>query len=643
MRTRDAQDSSEQLSDELQGVTEERNELAQSVSDLERQVAELIERAEAAEVRAESAEAVPPPVAVPAELDDVALTQRLGEETMRVLATARESAREITSKAEAEAAGRMKVLEEREQSVIAELEARQAQVEAELAELRSTTEAELEALRSSTESETSALRASAEDEVAKLKADTEAELAELRSSTEADVATLRADAEKAATEIRSDADTEAARIRSEAEADSLAAADSARETARQMLNEAQTVRERVLTDLVKKRRAGRQQLDQVKAARDRLARSLAVVRKDLDEGMAELAASVPEARTAMEAVGRRVPDVVDVRHAAELAGELDAARESGAPVVEREHDPDIDALFDRLKSLGGSDQAESDAAEAVSDPDESPVDETIDALDEVVTDSAPDGPRADASTGSSPTDADSVAVVEDGVDEDGADEDEGGDGSDERPPAFLARDLVMTRQGPELRRRLKRTLADDQSAVLDNLRRAGDIISIEDLPSADETLALYRQALDEPVRAAAAAGAEFVGAVPRDKTISDLIDRAARALYEPLRTRVENTVASSEGDKAEVLEPIRAQYRDVRAVDLPELADDTMAEAFALALYQGVKRGTSVVWVADPSAEPGADCFDNTLAGPVDKPAAFPTGHTQPPGVPGCRCLVLPA
>ena len=43
-------------------------------------------------------------------------------------------------------------------------------------------------------------------------------------------------------------------------------------------------------------------------------------------------------------------------------------------------------------------------------------DETIDALEEVATDPAPDEAGADASTGGSPTDADSVAVVEDGVD-----------------------------------------------------------------------------------------------------------------------------------------------------------------------------------------------------------------------------------
>ena len=201
----------------------------------------------------------------------------------------------------------------------------------------------------------------------------------------------------------------------------------------------------------------------------------------------------------------------------------------------------------------------------------------------------------------------------------------------------------MTRFGPDLRRQLKRALADDQSAVLDGLRRVRNTVTISDLPPVVGVLSTYAAAFEGPLRAAGAQGAKVSGGRRPDKVLNELIDRVARSLAEPLRERIERSIERADGDKAEVLDPIRAQYRDTRATELPGIADDALAEAFALGVYHALKDGVSLSWVPDPRSEPGPDCFDNTLAGPIVKPAPFPTGHRTPLGGPGCRCLVLPA
>ncbi len=684
----------------VERLSAERDQLAATVTELEVEVAELIQQVKRTEIRAEEAENALPAAgaaAIPTEVDEATLTLFLGQETVRVLEAARAAARDTVSRSEAAAAARTAALDERVTEVEVELQRKQAESEANLAALRSSAEDEVARLRADAEEATKNLREAAEREALQARESAQSDAASLRTAAEKAATELRSSAEADASRVRREAETEAAQVRNESAADALAAQDSAREQARLMLHEAQSVREKVLADLVKRRRAGRQQLDQVKAARDRLARSLAVVRKDLDEAMSELVASVPEARAAMEAVGRRVPDSVDARKAVALAAELDNARDAGAPIVDGSAAlPDIDALFDRLRTGDAdaervetvgvetvgvetaaieADGGETDEGETViietlvietividtdlieegliedglidTEGDDVEGDDEIDGV--TLIDGEPAG-RADVSADAmakaararvtvvAAADEAEEAVVADDADVVVADEE-----TIDLPEAFFERDVTMTRFGPDLRRQLKRALADDQSLVLDGLRRVRKTITINDLPSAAEVLEAYAAAFSGPIRSAAESGARVSGGKVSLKVIDELIDRVARSLAEPLRDRVERAIERVDGDKGEVLEPIRAHYRDARAVELPGIADDALAEAFALGVYHGLKDGTALVWVPDPRSEPGPDCFDNTLAGRIKKPAPFPTGHKAPLGSPGCRCLVLPA
>ncbi len=673
---------------ELEQITSERDDLSVRIADLEDRLKGAQNELREAEQRViepadePNEDSSAPTDPTPTEFDEATMTALLGQETTRVLDAAREASRDIRIRAEDEARQRLEELEEKERTVTAELDRKRIELEELTTRLR--TEAEEEANRVTAEAASAALattnKANNESEAALTAARDEA--TEVRSKAKEEAVRLKGQAETDAATLRTEAEEAAASVRASAEADASSSQDAAREQARQMLNEAQAVREKVLADLVKRRRTGRQQLDQVKAARDRLARSLAVVRKDLDEAMGELVTAVPDARAAMEAVGRRVPESSDNRQAAELAVELDA-RGANLPLPGLPDDedvdpmPDIDELFDRIQSgdsTVGEAQPNQSSKPKVDKPE--PKAESKPKADKAEqkaetkpkTESKPktetkpkaeSKPKAEpgsattsqstksgatksevlpatASTATMVADAPGVEVVETAEADETPDE-------PAAPEPFLDRDIALTRLGPDLRRQIKRALADDQSLILDLLRQSSGDISTTDLPAEDGLEGPYRESLQTALGAAATAGATSSGSAKIDSSlVDDLVATVIEQLLSPLRLKVERVVTDA-GDKNEATEPIRAHYREARSNLLPDLVDDALANAFALGYFTALKKGSSVVWISDPRVEAGPDCYDNTLAGSVKKSEEFPTGHVLPPGSPGCRCLVVAA
>ncbi len=216
--------------------------------------------------------------------------------------------------------------------------------------------------------------------------------------------------------------------------------------------------------------------------------------------------------------------------------------------------------------------------------------------------------------------------------------------SAETPAPFEARDSALVRIGPDLRRRMKRALADDQSEVLDGLRRGKRKLTVKDLPDPEGSRQRFAKALETPLRQAASAGAKSLGGRVDEAVVEPLVERVSRSVMENVRSRVWESVTQTGGGREEVLEPIRSHYRDIRAAELPVLAEDALTEAFAVGAYESVPEGSSVSWVLDPR-EPTADpdCIDNAQTSPVSKPSTFASGHQLPPCGDRCRCLVLPA
>jgi hypothetical protein len=166
-------------------------------------------------------------------------------------------------------------------------------------------------------------------------------------------------------------------------------------------------------------------------------------------------------------------------------------------------------------------------------------------------------------------------------------------------------------------------------------------MSVADLASFDEQRRRYVDAVSPAIHATAVLGATMHDGTIAKSRVEPLVERLVDDVFQTLRSRVEDSVEAAE-DVDDVLEPLRAHYRDVRLTDVPGLTDDVLAEAFALGAYDALATGVPVQWVSDPRFEPNSDCFDDTLADDVVKPDAFPTGRTHPTGQPGCRCLVVP-
>ncbi len=80
--------------------------------------------------------------------------------------------------------------------------------------------------------------------------------------------------------------------------------DQAREQCRAMVDEAQGLRARVLSDLAKRRKVLHAQIEQLRAGRERLAETVHDVRRSIDVIADELFAAEDNARLAAEAAGR---------------------------------------------------------------------------------------------------------------------------------------------------------------------------------------------------------------------------------------------------------------------------------------------------------------------------------------------------
>ncbi len=700
---------------------------------------------------------------LPEDLDEGQLTQLLGEETVRVLDSARSAAATITAKAEKGAEERTKALDKLQKETTKSLADDRKKVDKEVAALKSKSETEAKALSKKATDDAKQLSQDAKEASEKLRSEAKADsekvtgaaktssaaskkaaqevaaavkqrgeevAKETRLSAEADGESIR----KAAEQVMSDAEAEAARVRAEAAADVETARDSAREEARLMLTEAQTLREKVLEDLVKRRRVARQQIDQAKAARDRLSHALVVARAQVDSAASELDISVPEARRAMELVKMKTGGS-ETDQTAYIAEGLDHARSKGKTLspekvanqapgpgpgasrqsskaatdpksrsvnpgegskqpkatgslssdllgdmsddgVEAEDGDVLDDIFARIRAERTPGEAAETGPVAKDDPaiGEKSLAKTAPAVEAEASPAKADGSKSTgqnkkpeqgakskrgentaavpAAVGSEPEE---VIVIRRESSSNESESASGGSGAEQTGDSsgqednievlapFADRDIALTRFGPDLRRKLKRALADDQSDVLDRLRRA-KTLSSDELPDPAEQLAAFRKAAEAGLVGIATAGsASLDGPKVGPSQVSAILEQVAKALQGPLRAKIERAIASADGDSSEVFEPIRAHYRDARSAALPDLVDDAVAEAFAVGVYDAIDHASGLVWVVDPRTETSPDCFDNTLADPVEKPQAFPTGHKRPLGGPGCRCLVLPA
>ena len=669
------------------------HEVSALVERLVREAGELRERAERAETR----------LGMVAQPDEAMLLEVLGEETTRVLTSAREAAAEIRSKAEASA-----------ERIIAE-------ATSEAAELRGGAVREADALMAETKAESESILETARTELERRSAEAEGA-----------AAAILAEGETQAQAMRDEVQSAVDRAREEVES----ILDGARQQGREMVAEAQAVRERVLRDLAVRRKKARQQVEKLNAGRERLLKAYDVVRHTVDEATDELRVALTDARIAADAAARRVEDEAeptieqldaevaaagladlpisatgplpeepvadhDEEGSGPLSGEVpavDGDAETGEPGPAADDGPRSIQLDDRRSRRGRkkkgfeglppaeltvveppttdegvrilaesadlpegepagavpADEAEApaprDDREVADEPAEATAAEPSSGADDVFAKlragEADDG-TADAGPAGEPVEGRPAAegeeaVVEEAVAEADATADDEAE-ADTHPDAapFAARHDAIEPVEKELARRLKRALADEQNEVLDLLRRAKPKGVDDLLPGPDEHAARWADVVAPVLTDAAGAGASWAGGSA--SSTKGLADELARHLTAPLRERIERSFSAADGNLDDVADRVRALYREWKGKRLTEATRHFAGAAYAQGVFDGIESGASVRWVVDPAAGPCPDCDDNVLAGAITKGEDFPTGSPRAPAHPGCHCLVLVA
>jgi len=403
--------------------------------------------------------------------------------------------------------------------------------------------------------------------------------AERAERAEREAEAIRAEALAAAETTRAEAVAAREEALAAAERDAEEVAEDGRQRGRDMVNEAQAVRERMLRDLARKRQTGRAQVEQLRAGRDRLLESLTIAQQSLDTAMRDLVDAVPEARAAAERAGLRIANEV-TPSAETIEAEIEAARLVGHPLVDGiaapgsagdlddEPDPafvtaEMEALTHVDEALEPSNEAESAASE------DADGDEGVD--DEHAEPSEPDEPEVDepAATG------DAVDDLFARLRGDRDDEPESVSEADEPEPEPEAEQeaAVSTDPNQALRARaesvatraLKKILVEEQSTLLDGIRRSGsDAIAVV-VADADAHAAPYESAID-------AAFDEIIEALGGDASSRQAGYEQVRSVaLDPVRSRLLE-VAERTDDADELSDTVRGLYRESRSRRLPMAA-----------------------------------------------------------------------
>lgn len=215
------------------------------------------------------------------------------------------------------------------------------------------------------------------------------------------------------------------------------------------------------------------------------------------------------------------------------------------------------------------------------------------------------------------------------------------------------RDALLGDAASGLTRRIRRVVSDQENEILDLVRRNRRLKSSDDLvPSRADQLDAYRSAIRADLREVLEAGSAFLGNAGRldeadvTRELDEVMASVADWAIDPLRKKLARVVDANEDtspDRSELVDRLRATYREWRNDRIAELSGDVATLAFSRGVMAAAEPGQKLCWVVDHGGLPCPDGEDNQLAGPVTVGDEFPTGDLCPPAHPGCRCLLVPA
>ena len=214
---------------------------------------------------------------------------------------------------------------------------------------------------------------------------------------------------------------------------------------------------------------------------------------------------------------------------------------------------------------------------------------------------------------------------------------------------FTQRDEVLVPVIVAMSRKIKRVLADEQNLILDALRAKQPVKTLELLvgSKADHS-ARFTNALEPLLGTATLAGAQSLSDAP-DAELKKKIHQHRQAVDEyvianlvtPLRERLSRSISEASGSNAELASSVRLVYREWKNHFVDEHVDDVALNAYGRGALAVLNEKANYCWMVDPDGPACSDAEDNSLAGAVQGGAEFPTGHTHAPAHPGCRCALI--
>ena len=226
------------------------------------------------------------------------------------------------------------------------------------------------------------------------------------------------------------------------------------------------------------------------------------------------------------------------------------------------------------------------------------------------------------------------------------------DAMDDSPvvSVFQTRDDELAPVISAMSRKVKRVLADEQNQVLDTLRGKKPVKTLDAIvgPKADHATR-YVGAVEASVKNALLFGARSLGDADdkqltkdANKQLGAINEQIISTIVAPLRERLSRSISQASGDNEELATLVRLVYREWKNQHIDAHVEDIVHAAYGRGALAALTPGTKVCWKVDPNGPACADAEDNSLAGAVTAGDAFPTGHTHAPAHSGCRCALVP-
>jgi len=574
---------------------------------------------------------------------------------------------------------------------------------------------------------------------------------QIRERAEESATRLVKDAAEDATRIRESAMLEAQRIHEDAQSDANAEVEMAKQQGRDMVNEAREYREKVLSELSRRRDAARAQIEQLLHGRDRLMNAFERARIASESVLDELHDAHDEPETLVNLAPTTGPiPIVNPHHPSVTAYDQEVQTEVVAAVKQAEEmvktggaviDMSLDEIFEptaaELESIDAEEfgaETETVEAEVIDAPVEVNIDVVEVTVDEEIAETADvvvDEPEEVTVTNvvslfgrrNSPVpevepevpaveetpiaeEAHEVSVIDHPVNDKPKKEAKADHSVDDifaklragstqtvaaatteqaespapaepkaakpkkstkpehaespapkkieaavDPARFAARNEAIAPTVPNVARKFKRVLADEQNNVLEHLRGKRSSLEMDAIiGTVEEQAQRYAAAIAEDSMAAAGAGAKSMkDARGTSKRVTQKVVNAAteKAIVEGLvamfREDTRIAIGEAEGDRGILASLMRDVYRKWKMTGIDEHVDDVVCAAFNIGAFVSLEPTAAIVWMVDADSPCCGDCADNSLAGELTKGQEFPTGHSHPMAHAGCRCLIGPA